>query len=77
VILDDAPVPGGEGGRRLLDYVSSGGGLLIALGAHSRPDDWPELADRLLPRPAAPIDRLDAHGATLGYLDRTQPKFDV
>ncbi|HET7550475.1 MAG TPA: BatA and WFA domain-containing protein [Gemmatimonadaceae bacterium] len=77
VILDDAPVPGGEGGRRLLDYVSSGGGLLIALGAHSRPDDWPELADRLLPRPAAPIDRLDAHGATLGFLDRTHPIFDV
>ncbi|HEU4584300.1 MAG TPA: BatA domain-containing protein [Gemmatimonadaceae bacterium] len=77
VILDDAPVPGGEGGRRLLDYVSSGGGLLIALGAHSRPDEWPELADKLLPRPAAPIDRLDTHGATLGFLDRTHPIFDV
>lgn len=76
VILDDAPVPGGEAGRRLLEYVSSGGGLLIILGAHSRPDDWPELADRLLPRPAAPIDRLDTHGATLGFLDRTHPIFD-
>ena len=77
VILDDAPVPGGEAGRRLLDYVGSGGGLLIALGAHSRPDDWPALADQLLPRPAAPIDRLDTHGATLGFLDRTHPIFDV
>jgi hypothetical protein len=77
VILDDAPVPGGEGGRRLLDYVSGGGGLLIALGAHSRPDDWPESSDQLLPRPAAPIDRLDTHGATLGFLDRTHPMFDV
>jgi hypothetical protein len=77
VILDDAPVPGGEGGRRLLDYVSGGGGLLVALGAHSRPDDWPQLADQLLPRPAAPIDRLDTHGATLGFLDRTHPILDV
>jgi len=77
VILDDAPVPGGEGGRRLLDYVSGGGGLLIALGAHSRPDDWPESSDQLLPRPTAPIDRLDTHGATLGFLDRTHPMFDV
>ena len=77
MILNDAPVPGGEAGRRLLDYVSGGGGLLIALGAHSRPDDWPELSDRLLPRPAAPIDRLDTHGATLGFLDRTHPIFNV
>lgn len=77
VVLDDAPVPGGEAGRRLLDYVTDGGGLLIALGAHSRPDDWPALAERLLPRPAAPIDRLDTHGATLGFLDRTHPIFDV
>jgi hypothetical protein len=77
VILDDAPVPGGEGGRRLVDYVNGGGGLLIALGAHSRPDAWPALADQLLPRPTAPIDRLDTHGATLGFLDRTHPIFDV
>jgi hypothetical protein len=77
VILDDAPVPGGEAGRRLLEYVNGGGGLVIALGAHSRPDDWPALADKLLPRPTAPIDRLDTHGATLGFLDRTHPIFDV
>ena len=77
VILDDAPVPGGEAGRRLLAYVNGGGGLVIALGAHSRPDEWPALADQLLPRPAAPIDRLDTHGATLGFLDRTHPIFDA
>lgn len=77
VILDDAPVPGGDGGHRLLDYVSGGGGLLIALGAHSRPDGWPELAGQLLPRPTEPVDRLDTHGATLGFLDRTHPIFHV
>ena len=77
VILDDAPVPGGEAGRRLLDYVNGGGGLVIALGTHSRPDAWPALADQLLPRPTAPIDRMDAHGATLGFLDRTHPIFEV
>lgn len=77
VILDDAPIPGGEAGRQLLDYVNGGGGLLIVLGAHSRPDDWPALSDQLLPSPTAPIDRLDTHGATLGFLDRTHPIFDV
>jgi hypothetical protein len=77
VILEDAPVPGGEAGRRLLDYVRGGGGLVIALGAHSRPDDWPAFSDQLLPRPTAPIDRLESHGATLGFLDRTHPIFDA
>jgi hypothetical protein len=77
VILDDAPIPSGESGRRLLEYVSGGGGLVIALGAHSRPDDWPDFADQLLPRPTAPIDRLDTHGATIGFLDRTHPIFDA
>jgi hypothetical protein len=60
-----------------LEYVSGGGGLVVALGAHSRPDDWPDFADQLLPRPTAPIDRLDTHGATIGFLDRTHPIFDA
>ncbi len=76
VILDDAPVPGGEAGRLLVDYVDGGGGLVIVLGAHSRPEVWPALADRLLPPPSEAIDRLDTRGATLGSLDRTHPIFD-
>lgn len=77
VILDGAPVPGGALGRRLVDYVKGGGGLLVAMNARSRPDDWPELADELLPRPAAPpVDRLSDHGATLGFIDRAHPVFE-
>jgi hypothetical protein len=76
VILDDVPMPGGTAGRALAEYVKNGGGLLVALGARSRPDAWPDAAAQLLPRPGAPVDRLDDHGATLGYLDRAHPVFE-
>lgn len=33
VVLHDVPFPGAETGRRLLDWVAAGGGLLVALGA--------------------------------------------
>lgn len=77
VILDGVPVPDGELGRHLVDYVKGGGGLLVAMSGRSRPSDWPALADELLPRPAAPpVDRLADHGATLGYIDRAHPVFE-
>ncbi|HEY9449165.1 MAG TPA: BatA domain-containing protein [Gemmatimonadaceae bacterium] len=77
VILDGVPMPQGELGRRLVEYVRGGGGLLVAMSGRSRPDDWPVIADELLPRPTAPpIDRLADHGATLGFLDRAHPVFD-
>lgn len=76
VLLDDAPFPGGNAGRLLAEYVDGGGGLIVALGAHSRPDDWPDAAAQLIPRPSEQIDRLDSHGATLGFVDRTHPIFD-
>jgi hypothetical protein len=77
VILDGVPVPGGDLGRHLVDYVKDGGGVFIALGEHSRPTAWPVLANELLPRPSRIIDRTNDHGATLGYFDRAHPVFEV
>ncbi|HEX5436148.1 MAG TPA: BatA and WFA domain-containing protein [Gemmatimonadaceae bacterium] len=76
LILNDAPLPHGEAGRRLLAFVKGGGGLLVVLGGRSRPDDWPASASELLPHPSAPIDRLADHGAMLGFLDRSHPVFE-
>jgi hypothetical protein len=47
VILNDAPVPGGTSGQSLVDYVKRGGGLFVALGSHSKPGQWPSLANEL------------------------------
>ena len=40
VIINDAPVPGGEAGQALRRYLQAGGGLLVAVGSGSR-GDWP------------------------------------
>ncbi|HXC26181.1 MAG TPA: BatA domain-containing protein [Gemmatimonadaceae bacterium] len=78
VILNGVAAPGGDVGRRLVDYVKGGGGLLVVLGNRSHPSDWPALADQLLPHLATPaIDRTTDRGATLGYLDRSHSVFDV
>jgi hypothetical protein len=71
-------VPGGSAGQQLVDYVKNGGGLLVALGNRSEPGQWPSLANELMPRPSgSPIDRLAERGATLGFLDRGHPVFEV
>lgn len=78
VILNDAGVPPGIGGERLTSFVRSGGGLLIALGERTSPREWPSSASTLLPGEiGAPVDRLGARGAVLGYLDRTHPALAV
>jgi hypothetical protein len=71
VILHDAPVPGGDAGRRLTDWVESGGGLLVALGAGgSLP---PALADSL--RVGASAVDAGELGATAAVADPAHPVF--
>jgi hypothetical protein len=78
VILNGAAIPGREAGNRLVDYVNAGGGLLVVLGSQSRPNEWPSLADKLLPRPVARvIDRTTDQGATLEYMDHGHSVFEV
>jgi hypothetical protein len=77
ILLNDSDLPQGELGRRLVEYVQNGGGLLIALGDRSAPRERPSYAAELMP-PAgdAPIDRSDVRGGTLGYIDRSHPIFE-
>jgi hypothetical protein len=78
ILLNDSDLPGGELGRRLVEYVQNGGGLLVALGDRAAPRDRPAYASELLPPTAdAPIDRSADRGGTLGYIDRSHPIFEV
>ena len=77
ILFNDSDLPGGELGRRLVEYVQNGGGLLVALGDRSAPRERPAYATELLPATAdAPIDRTDDRGGTLGFLDRSHPIFE-
>jgi hypothetical protein len=78
ILFNDSDLPGGDLGRRLVDYVQNGGGLLVALGDRAAPRDRPAYASELLPATAdAPIDRSADRGGTLGYIDRSHPIFEL
>jgi hypothetical protein len=78
VIFNDAPIPGGDFGRRLTDLVEDGLGVLVILGRRSPPGAWPSDAPDLLPGSfGGPVDRAAAGGGTLGYLDYDHPAFEI
>src|SRR5690606_5181658 len=73
VILDQAPLPEGEVGRRLRGFVERGGGLVLVLG-EQRVGSW----EGALPvRVASAVDRSDAGGTTFGHLDFGHPVFEA
>jgi hypothetical protein len=75
VVLNDRPVPGGEGAGALRDFVAEGGGLLVLMGERIR---WPaELADLLPGAYTEPRDRRSGRGGRLGYLDLDHPVFEI
>jgi hypothetical protein len=76
VILNDAPFPAGEFGRRLRAFVEAGGGLIMALGDRGGANGWGAAADLLPGSPLNPADRAGA-GGTLGYLDYAHPVFEL
>ncbi len=74
VVLNDAPFPSGEAGRRLLRFVEQGGGLLWALGP--RAGAVPEAVRAALGTAArSPADRLTDRGGALGVADYSHPVF--
>lgn len=78
ILFNDSDLPGGELGRRLVEYVQNGGGLLVALGDRAAPRDRPAYASELLPATADnAIDRSADRGGTLGYIDRSHPIFEL
>ncbi len=76
VILNDAPFPAGESGRRLRAFVEGGGGVIMALGDRTGSNAWGQAADVLPGAPADPTDR-EAGGGTLGYLEYAHPVFEL
>jgi len=78
VLFNDSDLPSGDLGRRLVEYVHNGGGLLVGMGDRSAPRDRPAYATELLPTTAdAPVDRTADRGGTLGYIDRSHPIFEL
>jgi hypothetical protein len=72
VIMNQAPVPGGEVGERLREHVDNGGGLVLILGDNA-PGDW----SGVLPGGVPPaVDRLASGGTALGYVDLGHPIFE-
>ena len=71
VVFDQAPLPDGESGRRLREFVEAGGGLVITLG-EGRAGGWEDA----LPGAGGPVDRADAGGTTVGHLDVGHPVFE-
>jgi hypothetical protein len=75
VIFNDTALPSAAGGGALKRFVERGGGVLVVAGDRSA---WLTDADDLLPgRLGAPVDRISGRSATLGYLDRSHPVFEV
>ncbi len=78
VVLDDAPIPGGAAGRRLVEFVRAGGGLVQVLGPVTGAGGaWPEGLPAFTT--GAVVDRDGSAGGgagTIGTLRREHPVFE-
>ncbi len=72
VILNQAPIPGGEQGERLKSHVARGGGLIILLG-NNDVGSWPDV----LPSVPSAVDRRSGGGVAFGYVDTGHPVFEA
>ena len=78
VIMDNAPWPAGDLGRRLEAFVRGGGGLLVVSGDAVSATSWPGRGNGVLPVvPGDVRDRVSDKGAVLGYIDRSHPALSV
>jgi hypothetical protein len=75
VILNDAPFPAGEVGRRLRTLVERGGGLIVAAG-DGAVSGWQQAADLLPGTPGETRDRGTAGGG-IGYVDYSARVFEL
>ena len=74
ILLNDVQVPE-ELADRLVKFVASGGGLLIASGPHAT---WPSrLAETVPALPGDPIDRTTTTPSRLGGLEYSHPVFEL
>jgi hypothetical protein len=75
IVLNDAPFPPGEAGRRLEAWVRDGGGLLAVLGPRSASAGWGEGSALMPGTPGRVIDR--SSGGALGTIEYSHPVFEV
>lgn len=72
VVLNDAPFPAGEAGRRISEHLHNGGGMLVVLGSRTPPSAWPAEGLDVLPLAfGATVDRPE--GTRLGDLEFDHP----
>jgi hypothetical protein len=78
VLLNDVLPPDGDAGRRLAEWVHTGGGLVIGLGDRTASAPWGAVARELAGGTSdRVVDRVDDGGARLGYLDYSHPVFEL
>ena len=78
VVLNDAPFPAGDMGRRIRTFVEQGGGLLVILGQNSTPSSFTGVGADLLPGPVGTIvDRGTDRAASLASLEYAHPIFEL
>jgi len=78
VVLNDVAIPGGANGRAIRDFVTRGGGLLIAAGERASPNAFGEGTSDLIPGTIGTVvDRTGDRGATLAFLDYAHPAFEL
>jgi hypothetical protein len=72
--LNDAQIDGAAA-ERIRDFVSEGGGVLLAMGQDAT---WPASAADLLPGTLGVADdRIEGRGGRLGFLDYDHPVFEI
>ena len=77
VFLADAPFPTGSSGRRLIEWVSHGGGMFVLLGDRSAKATWPQSGLQLIGTPpGVVVDRIGGRGATVSILNYDHPVFE-
>ncbi|MGQ0538688.1 MAG: VWA domain-containing protein, partial [Gemmatimonadaceae bacterium] len=78
IVLHDAAWPAGAVARRLTERVSSGAGLVVALGERSRESSWARTPQGVLPLSLPPIvDRSAGRGGTMSWIDQTHAALET
>ncbi|MBR9990900.1 MAG: BatA and WFA domain-containing protein [Gemmatimonadetes bacterium] len=78
VVLNDILPPDGDAGRRLVDWIRSGGGVVLAAGDRTATASWSEAARAIAAgTPDRVVDRVEDGGARLGFLDYSHPVFEL
>ncbi|HEX6307631.1 MAG TPA: BatA and WFA domain-containing protein [Longimicrobiales bacterium] len=78
VVLNDFLPPDSDGGRRLVEWVTAGGGVVLATGDRTANASWSAAARELAGGvPDRVIDRVGDGGARLGFLEYSHPVFEL